>query len=223
MYPSDLLVWVLCGLSVMTVCLFFIQVFQKKRRWVWLKRRLVTLRSKKLALSLVFFEFSLLLSTCVPFYRYAGASGFQTYAAFAFPCAAGLVAGGGFFFDQRRRMRPDSRAFVVSAVFMAAGYFVFISMVDFWRELLFWAGLQAVFAISASLTVMFFLRKRLTSALDGLFLPSIIFLLLFGAMTGTAFFYSDASFKPESSLGCNGHPDKDGKKDCAKDAYPPKK
>lgn len=184
------LTWqVLIALTALVVTLCAVN--RSSRSWV--VKGAGQLTQKKVLFSVLAVEFAVIFVTCAPYWVIGGKKDLVDYVAFAFPCLAGIVAGGSVFFDGKKEMDLNSWSAFVSAGFIAVGYFVLIWSSSFTRAILFLDLLIVIAASSAGLFVLGLNKNYEDHQVDGFFMPMVV---LFGVAVVIFGFVFSATYKP---------------------------
>lgn len=132
------------------------------------------IRDKQTLFGVLIFNFVVFLGTCAVYLKYGGEKLSFEYATFAFPCMAGIVAGGGFFFDEKTKFDTSGWFFIASAFFLTIAYVIFI-----WPTKFFWqiAYFDIILIVGSSTCGLIYIARHKNYTkyqLDGLFLPVIM-------------------------------------------------
>ncbi|MFK2902993.1 hypothetical protein ISP17_03390 [Dyella ginsengisoli] len=164
--------------------------------WVGQGRRDVF--SKSTLFGLLALEFSIMLGTIIPYAKFGSHKEIYDYTVFAFPCLAGIVAGGGIFFDGKSRLDGAGWSFFASAVILAVAYVVFIWPAGFAGQIWFWTIINSTAACVVGLAIIAIRKDYGSHPLDGLFLPIIIFVGIATVLLGMVFFFFSGALSPLS-------------------------
>lgn len=182
----------LCGVFLGILCLVLMFICLTVRRKnlsalkQWFVEGLGDISGWKALLIIITVESSFFIAAFAPYLRFGDKDANVGYAALAFPCLAGLAAGGGLIFDKRDRIGADGFAYLISAILLLVAWCIFVGNARFANNI--WFICIPTLVLDATAGLIFLLSKKREFTNESLFGPFFTWTGIFGGTLGFLFY-----------------------------------
>jgi hypothetical protein len=143
----------------------------------------------------VAFELALIISSCIPYIRYGWPTHFENYVAFAAPAAAGIIVGGGVFYDKGLNFDVAGKAYLVSLVFIFLGWLGFVCADHLGYKVPIWSLSLMVISSSFGLAGLNIKKDYANLPLGKVYFPMVMWIGITSTMLGLlSFIFDPATF-----------------------------